>query len=228
MKKITRFYVCLVAVVSLMTAGLCTGCTAGFYSEDLHIQRVRDRAEERFLGEGSEYTGLDVYPIYNEYDELKYMLIELEPQGFMYVLIREDSTFEGLSGVGMYLCSGEEPAGWMPYRVKEGAKEEIVDEKGNCILYENREFYRDENGDVVVYHQSHFKVAGVENERRYLLGISSTVNGSSSDALIPAVRRGEQYLDLVDDALIDYVPGMESKTYAVEYLYFIPKPNFNL
>lgn len=40
-----------------------SGCSSGFYSEEQHIQRIRERAEERYWGEGSEYTGLEVYPI---------------------------------------------------------------------------------------------------------------------------------------------------------------------
>lgn len=229
MKKVSKVFACIAAGLSLVAASLCTGCTAGSYTEEQHIQRVTARAEERFLGEGSEYTGLEVYPIYNEYDELNYMLIELEPQGFVYVLIRDDVTFEWISGVGMYLCSELEPVSWIPYRVHEGMREEVVDEDGHTTYYTNRELFRDENGDVIVYHQSHFKVAGIENERRYLLSIVSTVDYSSgSDALIPAVKRGEQYLNLVDGTLIDYEPGMQSATYAVEYLYFIPKYDFSL
>lgn len=229
MKKVSKVFACIAAGLSLVAASLCTGCTAGSYTEEQHIQLVTARAEERFLGEGSEYTGLEVYPIYNEYDELNYMLIELEPQGFVYVLIRDDVTFEWISGVGMYLCSELEPESWMPYRVHEGMREEVVDEDGHTTYYTNRELFRDENGDVIVYHQSHFKVAGIENERRYLLSIVSTVDYSSgSDAVIPAVKRGEQYLNLVDGTLIDYEPGMQSATYAVEYLYFIPKYDFSL
>lgn len=229
MKKFSKVFAWIAAGVSLIAASLCTGCTAGSYTEEQHIQRVTERAEERFLGEGSEYTGLEVYPIYNEYDELKYMLIELEPQGFMYVLIRDDVTFEWISGVGMYLCSELEPESWMPYRVHEGMREEVVDENGHTSIYTDRELFRDENGDVIIYHQSHFKVAGIENERRYLLSIFSTVDYSSgTNAFIPAVKRGEQYLNLVDGTLIDYEPGMQSATYAVEYLYFIPKPDFDL
>ena len=228
MKKITKFYVCIIAVVSLTAAGLCTGCSSGFYSEEQHIQRVRERAEERYLGEDSEYTGLEVYPVYNEYDELKYMLIELEPQGFMYVRIEKDSTFEWLSGVGMYLCSELEPVSWMPYRVKEGMREEVVDENGHTSIYTDRELFRDENGNAIIYHQSHFKVAGIENERRYIVSIVSTLPGLYGGSRIPAVKRGEQYLNLVDGNLMDYEPGMKSATYAVASIIFISKPDFDL
>ena len=227
MKK-SKVFCVIMAVCSLFAASLCTGCSA-LYSEEQHMRRIRERAEERFLGEDSEYTGLEVYPIYNEYDELKYALIEFEPQGFLYVLIREGITFELISGVGMYLCSDMEPEeSWMPYRVKEGFNDEMIDEDGHKTTYNDCELFRDEKGDVIVYHQSHFKVAGIENERRYLLSIVSVSHGSGSDALIPAVKRGEQYLNLVDGILIDYEPGMQSATYAVEHLSFIPKPDFDL
>ena len=62
-------------------------------------------------------------------------------------------------------------------------------------------------------------MAGIENERRYFLEIA---NG-----FIPAVKRGEQYLDLVDGALIDYMPGMEVP-YAVADISFIGKSYFDL
>ena len=46
--------------------------------------------------------------------------------------------------------------------------------------------------------------------------------------LIPAVKRGEQYLDLVDGTIIDdYAPGMES-TYAVAEVIFINNVGFDL
>ena len=199
MRRHGKIVTCAVALILTFAASLCTGCTAGSYTEEQHIQRVTERAEERFLGEGSEYTGLEVYPIYNEYDELNYMLIELEPQGFE------------------YLCSELEPVSWMPYRVHEGMREEVVDEDGHTSIYTDRELFRDENGDVIIYHLSHFKVAGIENERRYLLSIVSVSHGSGSDALIPAVKRGEQYLNLVDgsgDIIVVNNDGMRSRSAA--------------
>ena len=201
-----------------------SSCRASSYTEEEHIARVTERARERFLGEGSEYTGLEVYPVYNEYDELNYMLIEFQPQGFLYVLIdREQFPWK------MYTLSNMQPESWMPYRVKEGAQEDVYDADGNLLVQAvNREYIRDENGQAVIYYESHFKAAGIEGERRYLLTteVAEFLGGGSS--WIPAVKRGEQYLDLVDGALIDYTPGMESSSYAVELLYFIPKPDFDL
>ena len=216
MRKITRVCVCLVSVLLLMAAGLCSGCSSDMYSEEQHIQRIKERAEKRFLGEESEYTGLEVYPIYNEYDTLKYALIEFEPQGFLYVSISN----RAYPWKGMYTLNSREPESWMPYRVKEGAREDIYDADGN-LLYQttDREYIRDDNGLVFIYYESHFKVAGIENERRYFL--------DGGEGLIPAVKRGEQYLDLVDGAMIDYTPGMES-AYATADIAFIGKANFDL
>ena len=225
MKK-SKVFCVIMAVCSLFAAVLCTGCSimASSYSEEQHMQRIRERAEERFLGEDSEYTGLEVYPIYNEYDELKYALIEFEPQGFLYVHIGERAD----PWKGMYTLDEREPESWMPYRVKEGAIEEVTDEDGHIIEFQDREFFRDENGDAIIYHQSHFKVAGIENERRYIVSIVSTVPGLYGGSLIPAVKRGEQYLNLVDGNLMDYEPGMESAIYAVSSIIFIEKSYFDL
>ena len=200
-----------------------SSCRASSYTEEEHIARVTECAKERFLGEGSEYTGLEVFPVYNEYDELKYMLIEFQPQGFLYVLIdREQFPWK------MYTLSNMQPESWMPYRVNEGAQEDVYDADGNLLAQAvNREYIRDENGQAVIYYESHFKAAGIEGERRYLLTTEAAEFLGGGSSWIPAVKRGERYLDLVDGALIDYTPGMVS-AYATADIAFINKPDFNL
>lgn len=224
MKRITRMCACLISSILLIAIGLCTGCSSDMYSEEEHIQRIRERAEKRYLVEGSEYTGLEVYPIYNEYDELKYALIEFEPQGFVCVYISERE----YPWSSMYSLSDTESESWMPYRVKEGFNEKIVDASGKVIAQSfNQEFIRDENGQVIIYNESHFKVAGIENERRYFLSTVCAVYVGMERGLIPAVKRGEQYLDLVDGEMIDYTPGMES-AYAIAEIVFINNTGFDL
>ena len=222
MRRTVIVFVCSVWIVALIIVGLYTGLPSNFFSDEQHMQRITKRAEERFLGEDSEYTGLEVYPIYNEYDKLKYALIEFEPQGFVYVYISERE----YPWSSMYSLSDTESESWIPYRVKEGAQEEIVDIDGKLYGSTNCEYIRDENGQVIIYKESHFKVAGIENERRYFLSTACAVLGYT-DGLIPAVKCGEKYLDLVDGALIDYTPGMKS-TYAIAELGFIKKAHCSL
>lgn len=146
MKKNTRLYACLVSGILLIAAALCTGCSANMYSEERHIQKIRARAEARYLGEGSEYTGLEVYPIYNEYDELKYALIDFEPQGFIYVVIND----KAYPWRGMYtICTKKPETDWWPYRVKEGAREDVIDENGNVIA-------RTVNQEFIIYKNNCF------------------------------------------------------------------------
>ena len=221
-KRIVLLSVSVILVFVLVI--LILSSYAWFYTEEQHIHRIRERAERRFLGEDSEYTGLEVYPIYNEYDEMRFALIEFEPQGFIFVHIKD----QAYPWKGMYTLSSRESECWMPYRVKEGYIDNIYDADGKLVdRLLNREFLRDENGQVIIYHESYFKVAGIENERRYFLWTDLTITLGRGSGLIPAVKRGEQYLDLVDGEIIDYNPGMESM-YAIADIGFINKSYFDL
>ena len=223
-KRIVLLSVSVILVVVLVM--LILSSYSWFYTEEQHIHRIRERAERRFLGEDSEYTSLEVYPIYNEYDEMRFALIEFEPQGYIYVYISK----RAFLWRSMYSISRieESERGWRPYRIKEGAQEDIIDENGNIIAQTfNREFLRDENGQVITYHDSHFKVAGIRNERRYFLFTVCNVYAGLNQGFIPSVKRGEQYLDLVNGEMIDYTPGMKS-TYAVAEIGFINNSYFDL
>ena len=205
MKKRTKILTCVLAVLlalMMRAAPVLLVCSQyrDFYTDSQHLARIQSRAERRYLGEGSEYTGLTVYPLYSEEEELEYALIELQPQGFMYVRINDTAIFEWLGAASMYTMSNKTPTAWTPYRIVEG----------------NEVAFTDENGEPISYSESHFKVAGIEDERRYLLG-----------GEIPAVKRGEQYLDLVDGELIDYEPNTYSGTYAGACC-FIGKSYFDL
>lgn len=221
-KKIVLLLISAILVIVLVM--LILASYSWFYTDTMHIKRIKKRAEKLYLGENSQYTELEVYPIYNEYDELNYALIEFEPQGFIYVHIKD----QAYPWKGMYTRSSTEPESWMPYQVKEGVNEKIVDANGNVIAQSfNQKFIRDENGQVIFYNDSHFKVAGIEHERRYFLSTECAVYFGYNHGLIPAVKRGEKYLDLVDGAMIDYTPGMES-AYAIADIGFINKSNFDL
>ena len=126
-KKILLLTVSAILVVVLVM--LVLSSYAWFYTEKQHIHRIRERAEKRFLGEDSEYTGLEVYPIYNEYDEMRFVLIEFEPQGFIYVHIKD----QAYPWKGMYTLSSRESENWMPYRVKEGYIDNIYDADGKLV-----------------------------------------------------------------------------------------------
>lgn len=225
MKK--RGIVCIVLLLFALAAGM-SGCgkTASEYTEEEHLERIEQRARKRFLGEESEYTDLEVFPIYDENDEFKYALIELQPKGFIYVSINSESYLEWVGGPSMYLMNTDEARSWIPYRFKEGVYAEWEDENGKNSM-KNAELFYDENGNYIRYDESHFAIAGIEGERRYFLATPRYDYTNYPDdyehksyELIPAVKRGDQYLDLVDGALIDYEPDVYSPTYALGQIYF--------
>ncbi len=213
----------VVVVVAALAVFVCSRYS-WFYSEEQHLERITERAEERFLGEGSEYTDLEVYPVYNEHEELEYALIELAPQGYMYVHIADvDYPWKDIytmSSDEHYEAYYDKPIRWSPFRMVEEIGDDGLPIEGSY----KRSLFVDENGEPIVYHESPFKVAGIENERRYLL---STTRG-----VIPAVKRGDDvYLDLIDGALIEYDPAdaeHDYPAYASCDIGFIAKPDFDL
>ncbi len=176
----------VLAFLLLVAAGLTVWILSnwsGFYTEAQHLARIRKRAEKRYLGEGSEYTSLEVYPVYNEEDAFEYALIEFEPYGFLYVVIGGWNT----PWTYMYTEHSGGPSNlWYPYVFEEGAVSVVPNDHGYNETWKGRRVFQDENGEYISYRVSHFKAANIQGERRYILPRG-----------IPAVKRGENYIDLI-------------------------------
>ena len=77
-----------------------------------------------------------------------------------------------------------------------------------------------EDGTAIVYYKSQFRVMGIENERRYFLETPRSENSTSSPNLIPAVKRGAQWLNVMDGTLFDYDPEKYEPLFPVVGGYF--------
>lgn len=146
-KKLTGI---VVIMIMLFTAFALTGCSekASKYTEEEHIQRVAERIQKRFIDtdlrwiDREQPTDFEVYPLYDENDKLKYFLVEFEPYGFLYVLLRDEQkkAFGWLgASTSMYKISASGNDEWSP---------------------------KDED---IVFNKSPYSIAGIENECRYLL-----------------------------------------------------------
>ena len=197
---IIRILACVMAV--LVLGGVIVSLWSAnsvFYTEEQHLYRIKKRAERRFLKEGSGYTGLEVYPLYNKNDEFGYALIELEPQGYVYV---------GVGGfdsplTDMYTLSELDPMEpgtiWRPYVNEEGAVSVVPDFLGDGVTrtFEGRRYFKD-GDEYLGYYVSPYKVANIQNERRYFITLIDDSSGYRNDVgTIPAVKRGDNYIDLV-------------------------------
>ena len=220
----------IMAVSVLFGVGYCfTGCIgtvideASDYTEEEHLQRVSDLVEKRYMQEGSQYTSYEVYPVYDEYEELQYFVIDFEPEGYVYILLQKTV---GRFCRGMYTRDCYENEFWRPYTYAPGAECTVPDENGEMVTYEDILFRQDENGNYYGFRVSHFKAANIANEKRYLLQL----NRKSGDplGLVPAVKRGEKYLNLVSWEEMEFYPGLRSDVCPYAYIGFIGKPDFDL
>ncbi|MBE7088634.1 MAG: hypothetical protein E7370_03850 [Clostridiales bacterium] len=182
------------------------GCVekADHYTVDEHIERVSALVEKRYMTENSEYTDYSVYPIYDENNELRYMLIEFKPYGFVYVKINEEKLHFPYA-VSMYVRDTSEGKTWRRYTIEENG---------------NKTWEVNENGEYINYNSSHFKVANIQDEKRYLLKVENN--------FIPAVKREEKFLNLVSMQEMDYEPTMKASEQAVSEINFISKNYFDL
>ena len=194
LKKAAAFFV----LVMCLTVITMTGCMdyASRYSEEKHKERISKLVKKRYMTEESEYTSFEVYPLYNENDELKFFVVEFEPYGYVYVKINEKSN--SLLGLSMYMRESGESEEWFRYEVDENSEVLITNKNGNGTIYKHRRLTEiQDDGEPVKYKDSHFKVAETGNERRYFIEIECLPSLGSDEGFVPAVKRGEKYLNLV-------------------------------
>ena len=201
--------VLLILLLIVSTFGL-TGCVSSdVYSEEKHMERIAKRVEKYFIIDDYEYTSFEMYKLYDENDEFKYILVEFEPYGFLFVQIREKS----MPIIGSHMYSVYLDKSWCRYYY-EGIDEET---ELPIIVYE-----KDENGEIIRYNCSPFKEANVLNEKKYALRVK--VDGASSYIL--AVKRGDKYLNLVSMQLFEYKSSYIDEKPATYYFFFVPTIGF--
>ena len=205
----------LVLIFIAITPVCCFGIRK---TEKRQLAEVTQRATKRFIEEGriaegciekGKCTGLKVYPLYDENDEMQYFLIDMEPSGYAYVRsnikIRNSMSCLGriIANYGEYTVSYGKP--WFRYYRNETDTD--YDLRDAEILYED----------------SHFKVANIGDEKRYLLKYHLQ---SSADKYMPAVKRGDKYLNLVSMELYD--PNHPFNYEPNGFIHFVPHKAFAL
>ena len=199
-KKIIRITILLIILITIPTTIMCR--SSCMYSEKGHYRRIQKRIEERFIETGV-HKEYELYPLYDENDKLKYFVVDFPTN---YHIIRINKYDLGCLGVSMYTLSINNP--WQRYVLENGEK-----------VYE-----KDEDGNDIFYNQSPYKVAGIKDEKRYLIKIRQ---GSNSD-FVPAVKRGDKYLNLISMKEEEIVLKSNEEVNETFYTFYSPKPQFNL
>ena len=224
-KKIVILCVVLAVVIALLTPVAVWATqfvieatkkenAASYYTEEQHLKRISELVEKRHENGGFYYTSYELFPLYDQNEEMHYCIVEFKPYGFVWIKINERNlNYKGLNG--MYTRC--EVDGWSRY--------EYIDTTQTSSSEDSIKWETNEAGERIYYKDSPYKVADIKDEKRYFLTIKQ---GKYRDTLIPAVKRGDKYLNLMDMKEFKYIP--ESATFAYPYFgtYFVPKSHFDL
>lgn len=82
----------------------------------------------------------------------------------------------------------------------------------------------DDDGQFIYYNKSEYEVAGIEEDRCYLL----TTRQKGRELEIPAVKKGDKYLNLISMEEFEYKEEYEKIEQAARSMMFIGKSYFNL
>ena len=216
--------VLLILLLIVSTFGL-TGCvSSSIYSDAAHLRRIARRVEKRYMGKDSEYTSFELYKIYNENDEFKYVLVEFEPYGYTIVKIEKEAIIFNFPK-GLYTrFDGDD---WFRYIWVDNSenlevKQYFYNSKGIGEGISNfrrvQQYEYNVDGSLKVYNESPYKVANVLNEKLYLLDVMI----ESSKERIIAVKRGDKFLNLIsmqEFELQDKYVGYELSCIQVDFIY---------
>ena len=199
-KKIIRITILLIILIIIPTTIMCR--SSCMYSEKGHYRRIQKRIEERFIETGV-HKEYELYPLYDEEDKLRYFVVDFPTN---YHIIRINKYDLGCLGVSMYTLSINNL--WQRYVLENGEK---VCEK-------------DKDGNDIFYNQSPYKVAGIKDEKRYLMCVQQDSNFN----YVPAVKRGDKYLNLISMKEEEIVLKSNEQINETFYTFYAPKPQFNL
>lgn len=176
-----------------------SGCKkAKYYTDEEHTNNVRKIIEEKYLKDGETY---ELRPLYNNDDKLQYFVVDFSNNDFFYIEIMDEEKYYLHS---LYIKSME-TGPWV----------RVVDVINGKMIYET-----DESGQSIRNYKSHFKTANIPSDTRGYL-----IKTIISSALVPSIKVGDKYLDLITMQEYDGVT-----TYKKHYsgIYFSSIPYFRL
>lgn len=185
------------------------------------MERISERVEKRYINDDTRnqtysfITDYNLYPLYDENDKLAYFLIEFEPYGFAFVLLRYNASIfnKSMYQVNYYYIKEQ----WQRYRICKDSMESALYEGIQWQPKEDgkkpfKRFEVDQNGNFIEYNISPFKVADVTDQKMYFLNVYV--------GYIPTVKKDGKYFNLISMEEFDYKDGVEYyKKQDATYLY---------
>ena len=224
-KKITIsiISIILIALLAFLISVECIN-NPNLYSEEYHIKKITRLAEKKINTTLTSKTGFNVEPLYDNSEKLFGFLVNYEPYGYSIVALHNHFYFTKMLGASMY----DEGAFSSLQRYKisnsqtsivvNGVEWKVSSDKNLAEQYPNALWETDNEGNIITYEkESAYQVAGVMSERKYMLNTQK--NNGSSD-YIPAVKRGDKYLNLISMEEFEYKETFEPNEQAVMHISF--------
>jgi len=191
----------IMTIVVVITCVSLVRCPQ-LYTTKQHIRTITRLANKRYVKSG-EYDSLTVYPLYDENDKVNfYFLVELSPSS--YVIVARHIPLLGT--LGQYIRSDipVEPA-WRRYRIcvdgnellPDDGREWKADPNATSDKEKNYRYETDDNGSFIEYTSSPYAVAGVLDQKMYLLYIDG-------GGFVPAIKQGAFFLNLLSMETFEY------------------------
>lgn len=231
-KVIVVIGVALITVfVVLLTLGLVFEKRSHpeYYTLEEHKQRIAQRVEERFMSTG-EYTSYSISPIYDENDKLTHFVVDFEPTGYIYVMLKREDLFSGNSMYMINIPTGEKMTAWTRYKIamtKPASVNGCSWSGGSYIEIDGIEYRYwweiNSEGEEIKHSDSYYNAANIdESEKRYLIK-------TADREYVPAVKVNGKFLNLI--SLEEYTLQelrYDKRVSSVNDIFFGVKPTFNL
>ena len=214
-KKIVILCVMLAVVIALLAVlGVRIAKRSSWgYTEEQHLRRISKLVEKRYMSGDYDFTSYEITPLYDKNEKLHYCVVDFEPYGFVWVRINDFAFLQSLYTRDEECISRE----WSRF--------EYIDTTQKSYAEENIKWETDENGDRIYYNVNPYKAAGIKDERKYLLTMEQAGHKFET---IPAVKRGDKFLNLMDMKEFEYVEKSETYKYPCFGTQFPPKSFFDL
>ena len=211
MKNFKKVICLLLVLFTLLTSNF--GCIkSSWFSEEQHLARVERRIEKKISSgayrprddsEFSEYEGFNVYPLYDQNEELKFILVEFEPYEFAFVRIYDKISLISACVGSMYVFEAHKD--WQPYNINKETGE---------FIYEY-----DENGEKISYKKSPYYVTGNIDKRKYIL---KSEYGEDDNYYICAIKEGENFINLLSGKTINIENGdLQKEQASIRIVFYI-------
>ena len=223
----------ILVLITVTLAVLIRGQRVSDYTVDEHVERITERAKERYV-KNDKYTDCKVYPLYDANDKFaNYCVVELQPTGYVFIAVADVNHFLHLLGAhGMYIRCNDNPVRkWRRFRIESDEEEQITDGDRQWIFdpseytpyyNRNRIYEADGDGQFIYNTDSPYKIADIGDERRYLLNVDSKYT------YIPAVKKGDKFLNLISMKEFEYGDTMNVEIFSCIYLGAPPKKTYDL